>query len=464
MTTARLQAGALLALGLAWVLWQALSLPPVPVMDPDSGSYLDFAAIRTAAYPLFLKLFGPQTAMALQPPLYAAAATLLALATLAVGRNGWLAAAVLLLLLVNPEVNKYHARILTESLFMAGLMLFLVAVLGFFRRPDWRGAAAAALLAGLVAAIRPTGYALLPVLPVMALMVRHRLPGSFALVLAAALLPMLAVVAGERLYTAAAHGADATSLAGRHVYAKAAMVEAPVPTAAEADPVRRRLAEAAEHDFAPVRRLLAEAPDAEVLSVLTANYETCLEYACVADLRAATGLREPALNADALAVGAARLAAAPLAYAGLAWRHYRAMWALYAQTHPALAPGFDAFVAAHRPLPFETLVPSLAAGPPPDRKAILLRPAMIAVGGLTALLALAALGAAARGRGAGGPLMETALVAALALHGTLAWTAMVGVGIPRYTIGDWPLMVAALSFAGIALWRALLFRRTQEAA
>ncbi|MFN3077834.1 MAG: hypothetical protein ABT940_13335, partial [Alphaproteobacteria bacterium] len=44
-------------------------LPTEPVMEPDSGSYLSFAPIRQAGYPLFLAVFGPVGAVVAREPI-----------------------------------------------------------------------------------------------------------------------------------------------------------------------------------------------------------------------------------------------------------------------------------------------------------------------------------------------------------------------------------------------------------
>jgi hypothetical protein len=331
------------------------------------------------------------------------------------------------------------------------MLVFLVAVVGFFRQPGWPLAMITALVAGLAATVRPTGYALLPVLILMVLMARRSLRGSVTVVLAAAMLPMVVMVSAERCYTTWIHGSDATTLAGRHLFAKSVLIKAPPMARAESDPRRRRLLVAAEHHFAPIRDLLDQAPDANVLSVLSTNYEMCLEYSCVADLRAAIGLPEAAMNRIALAVGLDRIAAAPLAYARLIWRNYRAIWVPYSESHPDLATDFTAFIASHQPLPFAARVPSLT-DTHVNPQSLFVRPTMIAIGCLTGLLALAGLGAALWGEKGVCPLLGTALVAALALHGSLLWTAAVGVGIPRYVIGLWPTIIVALMFAGFLVW------------
>ena len=115
-----------------------------------------------------------------------------------------------------------------------------------------------------------------------------------------------------------------------------------------------------------------------VLSVLSTNYEMCLEYSCVADLRAAIGLPEAAMNRIALAVGLDRIAAAPLAYARLIWRNYRAIWVPYTESHPDLATDFTAFIASHQPLPFAARVPSLT-DTQVNPQSLFVRPTMIAI-------------------------------------------------------------------------------------
>ena len=84
------------------------------------------------------------------------------------------------------------------------------------------------------------------------------------------------------------------------------------------------------------------------------------------------------------------------------------------------------FIASHQPLPFAARVPSLT-DTQVNPQSLFVRPMMIAIGWLTGLLALAGLSAALWGEKGVCPLLGTALVAALALHGSLLWTAAVGV-------------------------------------
>ncbi|MBF0560618.1 MAG: hypothetical protein HQL37_01125 [Alphaproteobacteria bacterium] len=419
-------------------------LPPTPILQPDSASYLDFSAIRTAGYPLFLGFFGTNGAMYAQTLSYAAALAMLGCEVVRARGTFVLALGLVVAIMVNPYLNLYHAMILTESLFTSLLLFFLAALIRFSCTRHWRWAMVAAVAAGLAATVRPTGYAFLPVLVLMVLMNRrHRFTGrSLAVVMAAAIVPMLLLVGSERAYTRIHHGAAATSLAGRHFFAKAAMVEAPARSQTETDPMRQRLFAALEMDFAPVRALVREAPTDDIERLLMESYETCIEYFCSDKVRAEVGLPEAAMNNVALGVGLERLAGAPLGYLALSWRHYKDMWVLY--THPDQITVIIAFIAAHRPLPFEPMMTELAKIVTPGGKAIVIRGGMFALGWITGGLSMLCLVVSWNG-GAIPPLNAAGLLAAVTVHSALLLTAALGVGIPRYTLGMWPAMALALA-------------------
>ncbi|MFN3077142.1 MAG: hypothetical protein ABT940_09730, partial [Alphaproteobacteria bacterium] len=107
----------ILGLAILWGAYQLAVLPATPVIEADSGSYLLFFPIRTAGYPLFLRWFGAEGAMVAQPVLHALALAGLGFAVRAATENPWPALGAVLALGINPEMNKYHAHIMTESLF-----------------------------------------------------------------------------------------------------------------------------------------------------------------------------------------------------------------------------------------------------------------------------------------------------------------------------------------------------------
>ena len=429
-----------------------LAAPPdAPVTQTDSASYLNFSAYRTATYPFFIKLVGLNGLTIAQTLLFAGALAVLGFETLASTRNLAVAAILMVGVAANPELNKYHSVVMTESLFMSTLIVFLAMLIRFVRRKDLLSLALAAALAGVAATIRPPGLALLPIPILMVLACRRQLKSPALALMAVALLPAIVLVAGERALSHFIHQDNLASLVPRHIFAKAAMIDAPHASTAESDPLRRALLMAIENDFAPIRAVIAQA-DRNTRIPMTVHYETCLEYACGDPLRDRNP--SPRFEAEMLQVGLQRLASAPLNYAGLVWTHYRALWTLYNHSHPATAPVSVAFIRSHRPLPFEDLVSPLVEDPAISRVASVGRPAILAVGWITAAIILLGAIAALRGR-----LHDAAAVAwlsALAIHASFLFTAAVGVGIARYTLSMWPAMVTSLIFAA---WFVVTLRR-----
>jgi len=269
---------AIVLVAMVYAIHQIMRLPLAPILEPDSETYLTFHPVRTAGYPLFLKLFGAETAIILQPCLYAGALAFLGIMAWRSGLGLILTLTLMILAMTHRVVNPYHAEIMTESLFMSLLVAHLALLIRYCRRPDWRWAAAASVMGGLITTVKPSGYALLPVLALMVLMVRGELANAVWKNLVAALIPMLLVIAAERAYSHHYHGSQATSLTGIHFFAKAGMIDAPERASSESDPWRKRLLIALEEDFAPIRQLLRQAPDSGMRTAMVNDYETCLEY------------------------------------------------------------------------------------------------------------------------------------------------------------------------------------------
>jgi protein-S-isoprenylcysteine O-methyltransferase Ste14 len=221
-----------------------------------------------------------------------------------------------------------------------------------------------ATAAGASAVVRRTGFALVPVMLLMVLMQRHRLKGlQPGLFFVAAIAPFAVLVGAEQAVAPIVHAGQASSLMGRHLFAKAAMIDAP-PAAPSGDPLRRALDQHLEHSYAPIRRLLAGAPR-EVRAVLSIYYETCLQGGCVDQSRALMPDRGESAQTEALGLaGRARLRRAPLEFARLTALHYGSLWTVNRLRHPDTAAALNTFVAAHRPLPFEKEAFSLEPGMP----------------------------------------------------------------------------------------------------
>ncbi len=420
----------------------AIMIPVAPVFQADSSSYLDFIPGRTAGYPLLLRAFGARGIVILQPMIFAAALAGLALEMLKVSQSPLVALAYCLVCLINPEVNIFHVTILTESIFMTFCLLFLTATLRFIRLTSLQSLLFASLFAGLAAITRPTGYALLPVLAFMVLMPGLKTEGRRLALLLAALLPLLTLGFAERLATNAYHGAEATSLAGRHYYAKAALLEAPPAASGETDPHAIILEQALDERFASIRNLLRHQTRWDVRQYFSENYETCLEYACVSDLRTTIALPAPAFNEMALRVGLARIQRAPLAFLALTWDHYLSLWTMYKAQYPYATPFLNTTLKENNPLPFANLA-EFPQHIEPRFLAMIVRPAIQIIGFLTAALALVGLASVLLRRPLRAPL-AAATLSSLSLHSCLMFTAILGVGIPRYTLSMWPIMMTAV--------------------
>ena len=220
-----------------------------------------------------------------QTLLFAGALAVLGFETLASTRNLAVAAILMVGVAANPELNKYRSLVMTESLFISALLVFLAMLVRFVRLKDLLSLGLAAAFAGAAATIRPTGLALLPIPILMVLACRRQLKSRVLALTAVALLPAATLVAGERALSNFIHQGNLASLASRHIFAKAAMIDAPHASANESDPLRRALLVAIEKDFAPIRALIAQA-DSNSRIPMTVHYETCVEYLCSDPLRA----------------------------------------------------------------------------------------------------------------------------------------------------------------------------------
>lgn len=458
---------AVLALCAAYLAYCLGTNPAGPFTTPDSFHYLNASPIVPLGYPFFLKLAGGNGAIVVQPIVFAAALAFLGSEIVKLTRSTWLALAVVAGSMLLPQVREFHASVLSESLFLSLLIVFLAFAVRFAYHPTWHLMVLIATTAGLSATVRRTGFAFLPVMLAMVWMQRHRLRGSQpALFFVAAVAPFFVVIGAEQAAAPLVHAGQSSSLLGRHMFAKAALIEAPpARTSAEAaagkpagDPIRAALDQHLQNDYAPIRAVLAAAPS-DVRAVLSIYYETCLQGGCVDRSRALMPDANEAAQTAALGrAGTARIRRAPLAFLHLLAINYQSLWTVERLRHPDRAPRLNAFIASHRPLPFEKLAFSLD----PDQTlefqpAPRVRYMQMAIGAIavwTAGIALAGMVAALTVWQVP-PALAMAATAALAAHGGLLLTAALAAGFSRFTIGLWPAIVTASLFG---LWALLPLR------
>ena len=445
---------AVLPLCAAYGLWCLFTMPAAPIMTPDSVHYLNATAIVPLGYPLFLNLVGARGAMVVQPILFSAALAVLGRETIRATRSTWLAVAVIAGAMLVPQVKDFHASILTESLFMSTVIALLALMIRFVQLPSWHLMVWIASVVGVSATIRRTGFAFVPVLVPMVLLQRHRLAASrTAFFLVAAAAPFICLIAIEQFAAGVVHAGQTSSLMGRHLFAKAALLEA-APSAPAADPLEAGLERKLDEDYAPIRALLQRAPR-DVRAVLTINYESCLQGLCAERARNLMPDRaEPEQTAIMGRVALRRIRRAPLEFTRLTAMHYQSLWTVERLRHPDTAPALTQFIAIHRPLPFEgdtfRATPDYVIAFTGEARVRYMQWGIFALAIVTGALAVAGL-IAAIARQQLPPAMTIACLAALAAHGGLIFTAFLAVGFSRFMIGLWPAITTAALFGAWAL-------------
>ena len=431
------QLAGVLTLGLAILVGQMLAAPAMPMLEPDSASYLAFASYRPSGYALLLRLLGEQGALFAQPILAALALTYLGYELLALTRSSLLAGATMLAVALNPFLLVYHYKIMSDSLYVSLLMLLLGLLIHLVRKPSPGIFATASLVAGAMISVRFVGWFVVPLMVLLPLLLRSKVYSRLTF-LAAALLPMLLIALTEAGVRTATHSGSVNSLLGVSLYGKAGLIDAPPLT----DP--SRAAFVLDKTYAPIRELIAVSPTAAIARYLTVNYEICIEYSCSALLGIDTA------SPDAVRAALARIAANPLGFLRLTWRHYVALWSPYGASTPGEYQAANDFLDSNRPLPFEEQAPVFAKSLKPPRLGVVAEPAMFIVALLTGVLALAGVAAAIL-RQVLPPALLVAVIAALAVQGAFVLTALAGVGVPRYTLAMWPAMILALAGWGWSL-------------
>lgn len=448
---------AVLSLCGAYLAYCLATNPAGPFTTPDSIHYLNTSPIVPLGYPFFLNVFGARGAIVVQPILFAAAVAFLGREIVRHTRSTWLAVAVVAGAMLVPQIRQFHASILSESLFLSTLVVFLGLSVRFAYHPTWHLMVLVATAAGVGASVRRTAFALVPVMLAMALTQRQRLRGSqTSLFFVAALAPFLVIIGAEQAAAPVVHAGQSSSLFGRHMFAKAALIDAP-PAPPSDDRLRAGLDEQLQTQFAPIRAVLAAAPP-DVRAVLATYYETCLQGGCTDDARRLMpDLSEPEQTETLGEVGLARIRRAPLAFLELTAMSYRSLWTVDRTRHPDRAAAITAFVAAHRPMPFERMALSLAPEHvfafQPSARVRYMQWVMTAVAIWTGAIAVAGVvGAFAATRLT--PPFAIATLAALSAHGCLLLTALLATGFSRFTIGVWPAIVLASAYGLWAVWSA----------
>ncbi len=443
---------ALLAVGYTAFHWS----DPV-TLAPDSGGYLRFSEHRTAGYPLFLRavetLFGTtDAAQKTQLVIAASAFAFLGWSVHRAFRSTFFALAPVVALMLYPRIADLHGYILTESLFISLLCLIIGAIALSAHRPTWRWMAVAALACGLAIAVRPAGISLLAIWPFLFWLTWRRCEGRRLAVTAAIVAPIALCLAAESVIWHASHDSDSRpSLADRHLFAKALIIE---PGPSLSDPELAGIVTTGREIMAPARELIAGAPSHYARAILLAEFEVAGQHAtysrvfspevrAVADWR---GLEEHRVVAQ---IGRPAMLSSPVAWIGNALTHYTGLWSRAFVT-PATLKEFQSYIdEAERNELFETVSVFTQGVEHGSKPPFIVRFAM-GVGLMTLPFAVAlAVWQRLRQTCPDGRL-AVAAVGAWAVHTHLLFVGLFGVMAGRYADSMAPFM--AVSGALLALW------------
>src|SRR5215210_466999 len=159
----------LLGLPMVYATVVILIPPYFPLLQPDSTSYIEFNSVRTALYPLFLKVLlssGLDLVQItyVQIVLFSLSLCFLMSALLRIEVPRPLIAIFVALLCANVYFSSFHRTILTESLFCSVMMLVMAFLLDFLRSGKSIFLALASLGMGLLVGIRVAAIGLAPAL------------------------------------------------------------------------------------------------------------------------------------------------------------------------------------------------------------------------------------------------------------------------------------------------------------
>lgn len=431
----------------------------------ESPCYLAWCAKHTAVYPGFVRIITPAYLLPVQLALFAAAITWFG--WLLDRRSGLLVASLVVLgLVANPYVWQLQGSIMSEALTMPLLIVVIGCSLLWLdgRRPAYLMVAFVA--SSLTATARPSGL-LTILIPLASLWLGQRAadarPSKLVLSGLGMLCWLLPVVA-ERTTTHFVLGAEQTSLAGRHMMAKAGVIDAPPVNRKGFSPLENRVADMMELQFAPIRDTFRPL-SGPVKDLVRFNYEVCIAFSCTDEAMKDVHVRRPELDAALVRVGFARLKQNPLAYLDLAWAEYRGLWSLHTRKHPDIAPAYNAFLAKAMPLPFQTgLGVQGVIVPLNDQKSYYRydRMVMFAIAWACILLLIALL--ISWFRGERGPSVVAPLATLIGLEAILVFIALLGVGIPRYPLGLWPAIVIGLVLGALHYLRRSHFSAVKRKA
>ena len=464
------------ALGLALALW---STAGSNALRSDSPSYLYFDPSRTIGYPAFLWLIRLVTGhVAWAVPVQM---TLLAGALLALGWSFYrfsgrpvLSLVFQGLLIGSPEMWKISALIMTEALATACIAIWSAQLLRMLKAPSLTGIALLVAISAAGTIVRPSLAALFVATALFELAVGSRTERGRAFIMIGAGLLAAWVATPLGLYLI--DGATTTSSPLARGVLQHSLFCSPRGIVRDAD------ANFVEQYAAPVRRYVETAPPG-ILPDFKRIYSGELRFGLIIPALGEQHKLESGWQTDPIIARVAkeRVEANPLCYAKSVIAADFRMATYGVARSPGVARRIRDFIAAHPPVrvPAAGLLPddrrdSLKAASefheqppfplPPTTPfklsekspllLILITRLLFSGAALLGLLSVVALAIRPRMTPASRNSLAGAAAVGIAYHGMIAITAIVELGLTRYTVPLWPIVCTLIGMAAAGLLSA----------
>jgi hypothetical protein len=436
------------------------------VIRPDSASYINFYAIRTIGYPVFIWFFrrvlGSIDNIVYIQLLFFSASVLFLVWRLSKCKFGWfLVVGAEVSTFLVPFLTAFHYQILTESLFFSLTNIFLGLIVMLINNPRkktiwiWLG-----IVAAIATTVRPVGASYIPVTPVMAVLFWWFLGEGYWKATGCSLMTSIFILAVFFGGVAAVRGSDqGPSLLSTVMFAKSALVAAgssPYPS----DDIRAKLWDRLEADGKAVRDLLEKAGEVNmaVESELRGGYEVYFEYEQGQKIMSSLPVKGKDINDLKLKVSLRRLFDNPVGYLGLSLHNFVDLWSAFSGSFPLFVRDGNQFILNNSPLPLNAtekgIFPKMEAQP----IAALAFPLLMMVGVISFSILLLAFSKRFFDENLR-RLMILPVALSLMINGNFLLVALTGVGIARYSLAMFPSMVLMLLSLAVFILGIYLSRK-----
>ena len=415
-----------------------------PQLAPDSSSYLSFAPTRPLGYPLFLDLFRTSSGLINLELVIVSHWCVFLIANLVLVQvlrrlvGPILAFLVMIILTANPFLIEYHQKVLTESLFISACILVVAMVYHLLNGVTIGKLAAYAAICCLAYWLRPVALALPALLIVLIPLLWSQYKQHFAKHTIALLAPLVIFIAIDTLGMQIVHGdAPTESLIVNHAFGKAALVsDDAYPQYPVREDPRKQVEHALEQGFAGVRQVIENAPNTPVAMFLSSNYEVFAQYQLARQpefqLQSIPNLRSLQYE-----VAISRLTRNPGQYLKLVWLNFNSCWTIttfgdyfFAESTRSYLDRLDHIPFAHTDVLPDPKQPTLPA--------VMITLAIWLVGVFTTVIVPIGYFAFPRHRTIH---IQLIFLFSVLINGYFLLISLTGIGIPRYALAAFPLML-----------------------